>query len=276
MRNCSSPASDAHIQIAMSGGIAETREGFAQVFAIANPQKRNALTPVMRRDLAAGIERAYADDAVRVVILRGDGNHFCAGADISNLAGTDRPSAVQLRERVREAQHLVRVIATGSKPVIAAVEGAAFGAGFSIAVACDLIVAADSAKFGANFTNLGITAEFGLFATLPRRVGHQAARRIIYLAQQMSGGEAVAAGLADKLAVSGAALETALEIGASLAVVPPLAMAATKRGFAAGIDTIEDALQFELDVMPALAMSEDFREAVAAFKEKRSPRFIGR
>lgn len=257
-------------------GIAESIEGGTLVLTIVNPERRNALKPSMRQYLTARIDRAYADDSVRVIILRGEGEHFCAGADITNVGQTEAPTATQLLARIGEAQNLVRGIALGSKPVIAAVEGSAFGAGFSIAVACDIIVAAEDAKFGATFTNLGITAEFGLFSTLPRRVGHQAARRIIYLSEKMSGTEAVGIGLADKLAPSGGALAGALEVAASLSAVPPLAMAATKRAFAARVESIEDALRLELDIMPTLARSEDFREAIAAFKEKRAPNFTGR
>lgn len=256
--------------------IDERLEGGALILTMVNPDRRNAFTPEMRVDLAARIERGYADNAVRAIVLRGEGEHFSSGADVNRIAQAEPPTRIQLLERIKQAQNVVRAIALGTKPVIAAVEGSAAGAGLSIAMVCDIVVVAENAKLAVNFTSLGITAEFGLFVTLPRRVGHQAARRIIYLSEKFSGTEAVQAGLADKLAPSGGALALALEVAEQFAAIPPLALAATKRAFAAPMESIEDALRLELDIMPALGASDDFREAVAAFREKRKPTFTGR
>jgi 2-(1,2-epoxy-1,2-dihydrophenyl)acetyl-CoA isomerase len=259
-----------------AGKIAESlEEGGIYVLTIVNPDRRNAFTPDMRVDLAARIEAAHADRAVRVIALRGEGGHFCAGADVTSGVGQGDATPIELLARIKEAQNLVRAIALGSKPVIAAVEGAAVGAGFAVAIACDIVVAAEDAKFIPNFTSLGITAEFGLFSTLPRRVGHQLARRIIYLSERFSGAQAVEIGMADELASPGGSQASAMEIARQFAALPPLALAATKRAFAARVESLEDSLNLELDIMPALGASADFKEAIAAFREKRAPKFTG-
>ena len=254
------------------GSIREERDGPIVTLTIANPDRRNAMQPAMRAELAQRVRDADADPGVRALVIRGEGAHFCAGADFD----AHPQSREQIGERIREAQDLVRSIALCSRPVIAAVEGAAYGSGLSLALACDYVVAARSASFGASFTRLGITAEFGLFSTLPRRIGHQAAKRMILFAQVMDGDDAARTGLADALADDGRAFAMAIGKATTLATMPPLAIAVTKRAFAAECADLETALAQELDIMPLLATSADFREATAAFREKRTPRFTGR
>jgi enoyl-CoA hydratase/carnithine racemase len=256
--------------------IVESLEGGTLVLTMSNPDRRNAFTPEMRVDMAARIEAGYANNAVRAIIIRGEGAHFSAGADVSRIPIAEPPTPLQLLERIKGAQGLVRSIALGTKPVIAAVEGIATGGGISLAIAADYCVVAEDARLVPNFTSLGITAEFGLFYTLPRRVGHQRAKRIIMLSERFTGAEAVAIGMADKLAPSGQALAVALEVAKEFEKIPPLALGATKRAFASRMESIEDALKLELDIMPALGQSADFKEAIAAFKEKRAPNFSGR
>ncbi len=256
--------------------IVESLEGSTLVLTMFNPDRRNAFTPEMRVDMAARIEAGYSNGAVRAIIIRGEGGHFSAGADVSRIPIADPPTPIQLLERIKGAQNLVRTIALGTKPVIAAVEGIATGGGISLAIAADYMVVAEDARLIPNFTSLGITAEFGLFYTLPRRVGHNVAKRIIMLSERFTGPEAVAIGMADKVAPSGQTLAVALEVAERYAAIPPLALAATKRAFASPMNTIEEALKLELDIMPALGQSADFKEAISAFKEKRAPNFSGR
>ena len=257
-------------------GIGAELDGSTLILTLVNPERRNAFTPAMRRCATTLIEEGFVNEAVRAIILRGEGNHFCSGADLSTVGGGEATSPLQLTERMRDSQRLVRAIALGPKPVIAAVEGSAFGGGLSLAAACDLIVAAEDAKFGIAFAGLGLMADLGLLFSLQQRVGRQVARRMIYFSEKVSGIEAADIGLVDKLAKPGAALQTARELAASLEGAAPLALATTKRALSGSLESIDDALRLELDIQPGLAASSDFKEGLTAFKEKRRPRFSGR
>ena len=259
------------------GTIRAERDGAIVTLTIVNPDRLNAMQPGMRVELARQVRNADEDPGTRALVIRGEGQHFCAGADFAAMGHDASPqSPEQIGERIGEAQDLVRAIALCSRPVIAAVEGAAYGSGLSLALACDYVVGAASARFGASFTRLGITAEFGLFSTLPRRIGHQAAKRMILFAEVMDGEEAARTGLSDALAADDGAFVMAIEKATMLAAMPPLAISVTKRAFAAECADLETSLAQELNIMPLLATSADFREAAAAFREKRTPRFTGR
>ena len=143
-------------------------EDRVRIITLNRPQVRNAFNMALRAEVIAAIEAAEADNSVRVLVLTGAGGAFCAGGDISTMNPMTPDEAI---ERAGLTQTVVRKLWAGAKPVLAAVEGPAFGAGLSLALACDRIVAAADAKFGAAFTRLGLAGDMGVMATLPERLG---------------------------------------------------------------------------------------------------------
>ncbi|WP_405150625.1 enoyl-CoA hydratase-related protein [Sphaerisporangium sp. NBC_01403] len=247
--------------------------GAVRVLTLNRPRRRNAIDLALRVVLAERIEEAMADAAVRVVVLTGAGGTFCSGGDISTMS---RQSPEQTRPRAEAAQRIVRAIWSGPKPVLAAVEGFAFGAGAALALACDQVVAASDATFNATFTRVGLAGDLGIFWSLRRRAGLAAARRLLMLPREVRGAEALEIGLADVLTAPGAALETALADGERLAAGPPLALAAIKAMLVEGPSDPYDVLAREVDNQVRLFDTDDFAEGVAAFHERRPPVFRGR
>lgn len=177
---------------------------------------------------------------------------------------------------MERTHQLVRMIAAGPKPVVAAVNGYAYGAGLSLAAACDFVLAGESASFGAVFGKVGLMADLGLLWSLPRRIGLAETRRLLFTSATLPAGQAVALGLADRLLPDAELLEAAWTLAAEMAEAPPLALAATKALLARGPAPLEAVLAAELDHQTLLFSSEDFVEGRAAFLERRQPTFTGR
>ena len=237
------------------------------------PDKRNALLPPLREALIGALEAAMAAPACRAIVLTGSGPTVCAGGDLDGLAALD-PQAV--RSRMARGQELIRLLAAGPKPVVAAVNGAAHGAGLSLAAACDFVVASDVAKFGAVFAKVGLMADFGLLWSLPRRIGIGHAKRLLYGGLVIDAAEAHALGLADELAAPEATVGRAMALARGFADGPPVAIALMRRAFARDTSSLEAALALELDGQTHLFSTEDFTEGRTAFRERRPPRFEGR
>ncbi|WP_326639381.1 enoyl-CoA hydratase-related protein [Streptosporangium sp. NBC_01755] len=247
--------------------------GAVRVLTLNRPRLRNAIDLELRITLAERIEEAMTDGAVRVIVLTGAGGTFCSGGDISTMR---RRPAEETRPRAEAAQRIVRAIWSGPKPVLAAVEGFAFGAGASLALACDQVVAASDAVFNPTFTKVGLAGDLGIFWSLSRRVGLARARRLLMLPRGVKGAEALEMGLADVLAEPGAALETALADAERLAAAPPLALATIKAMLVEGPSDPYEVLAREVDNQIRLFDTDDFAEGVAAFRERRPPVFRGR
>jgi 2-(1,2-epoxy-1,2-dihydrophenyl)acetyl-CoA isomerase len=257
-------------------GVKLEKQGTTLVMTMNNPGRRNAFYPEMRTQLINAMREAAADNSMRAIVLTGADGHFCVGADLSRAGAKTAPKTVaSLRENMKQVHHLLRVMVGGARPVIAAVEGDAFGAGMSMAAACDRVFAAKNARFGSAFTKIGIVPDVGLFYTLPRRVGLSKARDMMMLAEPVSGEEAFKLGLADELAEPGQALTAALAYAEKFANMAPIPISLIKAALATGIDNIEDAMRIELDYQPICSMSADCAEGMLAFKEKRKPKFTG-
>lgn len=234
------------------------------------PDKRNAFSAELRESLLTALTETLADDITRVVIIAGRGGHFSAGGDLASLAGID---AVSGRDRIRRGHALVRLLLGAGKPVIAAVEGYAMGAGAGLALACDTIVVDAASTLGFPFLKVGLGPDFGLAYTLPRRIGVARARHAFLHAKNFGGEEAVRCGLADEFAERGKVQEYALALAQNLAALPPDALDVAKRQFVTAGGDFEVAAEIEVLGQVCCFAGAEFAEGVAAFKEKRPPRF---
>jgi len=259
-------------------GVVIEKRGTTLVLTMSNPGRRNAFYPEMRARMIDALRDAAHDADVRAVVLTGADGHFCSGADLVRAAAVRNSGArtvISAREALKEVHRLLRVIVGGARPVIAAVEGDAFGAGLSMAAASDRVFAATNARFGAAFSKIGIFPDMGMLYTLPLRVGTANARHLMMLGAPIDGEHAHRLGLVDELAPPGRALDKALAYAAQFADIAPIPVTLIKAALNSGINCVEDAMRFELDCQPLLTSSADAQEGIAAFREKRKPRFTG-
>jgi enoyl-CoA hydratase/carnithine racemase len=250
-----------------TGPVLTEKRGAVAVVTLNRPDKLNAIDIPLRLALADAIEAADRDDSVRAVVLTGAGRAFCSGGDIGTM---ERMEPQEALERAQLAQRVIRAIWSIDKPVIAAVEGAAFGAGTALAIACDRVVAARDARFATTFTAVGLAGDMGIYASLPTRVGVARARQMLMLPKPIGAEQALSIGLIDELAEPGAVLDVALADAARLAAGPAAALGVIKSllAVAPGLSPF-NVLDREAAHQAALFGSDDFAEGVAAFREKR-------
>jgi len=249
--------------------LTEHHDGPTTVLTLNYPERRNALAIPMRRSLVEALERIEADPALRAIVITGVGGTFCAGGDISGMDVADLAAG---RERFRLTHQLVRLLIKGSKPVVAAVEGWCVGAGLSLAMCCDTVIAARDARFAAGFGKIGLIADLGLLHTLPARIGQGRARQMLLYGDPMDAARAEQVGLVDELVEPGGALDAATARARRFADAAPLPVALTRQWLAAGLDA---ALDWEREAQSSLFLTADHTEGKAAFLQKRSPRFSG-
>lgn len=239
------------------------------------PETRNAISVEMREHLLLFLREAAGDVAVRAVVITGANGNFSSGGQLQSNGAAPAPDAQRTRRNVGVLQDIVRLLSAGPKPTIAAVEGFAYGAGLSLAAACDVVVASDTARFCASFGKIGLMADAGLIWSLPQRVGPACAREILLSGRVVDAAEAEQLGLANAVVGAGCANDAAMARAAAFHAIAPLAIASMKRVLARGPNSLEDVLHAESDGQPILAMSEDYFEGRAAFKERRPPVFRG-
>ena len=249
--------------------LTRAQEGATAILTLDYPARRNALAMSMRQAIVDAMEAIEADPAVRAVVLTGAGGTFSAGGDISGMNVADLAGG---RERFRLTHRLVRLLIKSSKPILAAVEGHCIGAGLSLALCCDTVVAAEDARFAAGFGRVGLVADLGLLHTLPARIGQGRARQVFLYGEPMGAAEAEGIGIVDRLTPPGTALAAALERARLFHGAAPLPVAMTKQYLAAGLDA---ALDWERDTQSALFLTADHAEGKAAFLGKRAPTFTG-
>lgn len=239
------------------------------VITFNEPKYRNPMGHAGRAELLVHLSAAEANPVVKAVVLTGAGGHFSAGGDIRDQK---ERSIAEHRERFALVKDVVMRIARFSKPIVAAAEGWAAGAGFGLALACPTIVASREARFVTSFTKVGLVPDMGIFATLPARIGPVKARRLLLTNRVVDASDAHDMGIVDELAEAGDALRIAGELALQEAAGSPLARQAIIDWYARDINA---ALEYEQSVQPALINSQDAAEGRAAFAEKRAPRFEG-
>lgn len=250
------------------------RRGAVAVVTMNNPAGKNALDLEMRRALLLAFRDLADDDAVRSVVLTGAGDAFCAGADVGKMGGRDLAGS---RQRMKTMHAMVRSVHGLDKPVVAAVRGPAVGIGFSLAMACDVVVAAPEANFSQVFGKVGLAPDGGAIWFLARQMGFSRAKELVYSARKVTGEEAHGLGLVQRLAPDERVLDEALALATGYAEGPGLALAMAKQMFANSVaPSLEQFLEMELLVGPQLSQTADHAEGRAAFQEKRKPRFTGR
>ncbi|MDQ2969050.1 MAG: enoyl-CoA hydratase-related protein [Actinomycetota bacterium] len=250
-----------------------TREDAVLTITLNRPDVLNAFNIDMHKGLAAALKEARGPD-VRAVVITGAGRGFCVGQDLTEF----REASGDIGSRLRETYHLnVLAIRALEKPVIAAVNGAAAGAGMSFACACDLRVAADSASFVPAFINIGLVPDSGGSYFVTRILGPARAFEWLVSGRKLTAAEAHAWGLVSEVVEAGALTARVAEVAAHFAALPTRAVGMTKRLLDHGPNaTLEQQLEREADLQTAATQTEDFKEGVAAFLDKRPPQFQGR
>jgi 2-(1,2-epoxy-1,2-dihydrophenyl)acetyl-CoA isomerase len=258
----------------VTDGLRVEVDGPVATLTLDRPEALNALTVPVKVALREAFESLAGDRAVRALILTGAGRAFCAGQDLAEREQPDAaPLDVELRERYNP---IIRAIRSMGQPVIAAVNGAAAGAGASLAFACDLRVAAEEARFVLAFGRIGLVPDSGATWFLPRLVGPAKAAELALVGEAVDAQEALRIGLVSKVVPGDQLLAEARTLAGRLAEGAPLALALTKEAFqrSATID-LDEALEGEAKLQGIAGASSDHAEGLAAFREKRPPRFGG-
>ncbi|OBJ46459.1 enoyl-CoA hydratase [Mycolicibacterium mucogenicum] len=236
------------------------------------PNKRNAIDMELRIALIEAIDAASVDPCVRAIILTGAGSAFCAGGDVASM---QRMPADRAQPRADLAKRVIASIWRTPKPIIAAVEGPAIGAGAALAAACDRVVAARDARFAFTFTNVGLCGDMGTFVSLPARVGPARARQMLMLPEPLAATDALHIGLVDAVTDIDGALAKAEADAQRLASGPATALGIIKLMIAETSSTVPfEMLEREAAYQAKLFDTDDFAEGVAAFHGKRRPVFV--
>ena len=239
------------------------------------PDKLNAVNPTLADEVPRAIDEAARDDSVRVVVITGAGRGFCSGLDLSEPPARPHKTLPERLDRLAWVGRWVITLARCEKPVIAAVNGVAAGAGFGLALASDIRVVAASARMTAGYVRRGLSPDAGVSYWLPRLVGHARAADILLTGRDVEASEAERTGLAATVMPDATFGESVLAFAERLAAGPPIALALTKRLLVGDVGEIERHLERELVYIKTCFASKDVAEALAAFAAKRLPVFRG-
>jgi 2-(1,2-epoxy-1,2-dihydrophenyl)acetyl-CoA isomerase len=244
---------------------------------LARPDKRNAINAQMFTELGDAAERAAGDPGIRAVLVRAQGPVFCAGIDVTLLGQLSGTRGARFRSFVRTAQRPYQLLAQMDKPSVVAIQGPAVGAGFQLTLACDLRVASEDARFAMLEVRFGLVPDLGGSHRLARQIGPARAKELIWTGRAVEADEAERIGLVNRVAAAGALEKEADALVRDVVASPPIPVSLTKALIGRAAETsLETALERDAHAQATCIDSEDHREAVAAYLEKRPPRFTGR
>lgn len=256
----------------MSVLLSELQEGILTL-TMNRPEAINAFTTEMLRELSKAFGKEAAQPEIRVVVLRGAGRGFCSGQDLREFEG----KTLSYKSHLRNYQAVVENIVNLEKPVIAAIHGAAAGAGMSLALACDLRIAAEDAVFTTGFSKIGLIPDAGMNYHLPRIVGHAKAFELEALSRRIKAEEALAMGLVNQVVLAESFDSAVAQLAAELAQGPTKTFGLIKRALRRSASaTLEEMLEYEALLQEVAGRTEDHKEAVQAFYEKRPPNYSGK
>ncbi len=272
------PDSPREPEISVESLIRHTTDNQVSHITLNRPDALNAITPDQRERIIELLAEASADPALRAVVLTGTGRGFCAGADLRGVPATgERIPGDVARTLRRGAQRLIAAVLDCEKPVIAAVNGTAAGLGAHLALACDLVLAAQSARFIEVFVRRGLVPDAGGAYLLPRLIGPRRAKELMFFGDALTAADAERLGLVNRVVPDQELDKTAREWAARLAAGPTRALALTKQLVNASLDTDRaTAFAAEAAAQEINMTTADAREGVASFVERRSPEFKGR
>jgi enoyl-CoA hydratase/carnithine racemase len=254
----------------------DIHDGLATI-SLNRPDKRNAMNAQMFTDLGDAAERASTDPGVRVILVRGEGSSFCAGIDVNLMSQLAGSRGARFRTWVRGAQKGFHALATADKPTVAAVKGHAVGAGFQVALACDLRIVADDMTMGMFEIKFSLVPDLGGNHRLTRLVGPARAKELVWTGRPLDAAEAERVGLANRVVSVDTLDKEAEAFARELLASPPIPVSLAKSLIDRSFDqTLEAEFEQAAQAQTMCVETEDHREAVAAFLEKRPPRFQGR
>ena len=270
----------------MTDHLIETQQDGIATLTLNRPEARNAMSPEMNSALAEALPRLAAERSVRVVVLTGAGGAFCAGGDVKRFASAASASAASGREgfnfedrvhALRSGMEMSRNLHEMPKPTLAVIPGPAAGAGLALALACDLRIAADTAKLTTAFARIGLSGDYGGSYFLSRLVGAAKARELYFTGDVITGQEAFDLGIVNRVAPVDRLDADASALAARLAGLPTVAVGYMKKNLnAAEHGSLSDVMDLEALHMIRSFMTDDHKGAAQAFVEKRAPTFTGR
>lgn len=255
-----------------------TTDGPIATIKLNRPDKLNAFGGPMREEIIEALGRVSADDAIRVLVVTGEGRGFSAGGDIDHLKGLREARDEEgFRSVLANGQQIAKIMRSMPKPVVAAINGPCAGAGFSFALGCDIRIASDAATFGASFARIGLHPDWGGSWLLPRLVGSANACQLIFTGSMISAQEAERIGLVNRVVPHEQLIPTVVDLASTMANSAPHVLSLAKESIYRSLTSeLDAAFARETEVQTACFYSEDFLEGLTAFKEKRKPQFKGR